>query len=353
MLHENDPYENGLSGPEIMEIRKKAGLTQEEFGSILKLTKRQVWSLEHRDKNRSDISDRIRQARFTRPRKAYGISGRQVTKLRKKRGLSQEELGKTLGLTKRQIWSMEHRESNSGDFRDLMKTLKPPGREIRLTGEHLKQIRELTGYSQSRFAKELGISQSTYHEMEHREKNRYEITWKVQQKFPNEFESIAAKLVTNEPSCAPVKVPSVGLTGVQIKGIRMFSGLTQAAFAETLGIKQPALSWLEHHGNSSVTLEQKIAERFPEEYYTVTARQPEEAVEPLAGDQVREIRLLLEMSQSAFAERLGVSQSCINDTEHKDRSSQTLTIKIKMAFPEAYEKISIPEGTFLYRVLEA
>lgn len=335
MQYKTDQYENGLTGQEIKEIRTKAGLTQEEFGARLNLSKRQVWSLEHNDKNTTAISDLIRATNFTRPRKQYGISGEQVAKLRKKKGLSQAEFGRRMGLTKRQVWSMEHRDSNTGERRERIKSMKAPHPEVTLTGQHLKMIRDLTDLSQTKFAKELGLSQSTYNYMEHKERNLPVITEKIREAFPEEFEQVINRLelVPSETD----KAPQVGLSGAQVKAIRLFAGMTQSEFSEKLGLRQPVLSKLEVHGRTTIPLEQKLAELFPTEYYMVTARKDAVKLEPLTGTQILQIRKNLKMSQSRFAQRIGVSQPGVNNSEHREIASLAITARIQAAFPEEYE----------------
>lgn len=332
-------FSGGMTGKEIKEIRSRAGLTQEQFGEQLGLSKRQVWSLEHNEKNNTQISELIRGTLFTRPRRPNGISGRRVASIRKASGLSQVEFGRKLGLSKRQIWTMEHKERNSMERRIRLSKMEPPSEDVLLSGSQLKLIREMTGLSQAKFGKALGHPQSSINTMEHRESNPAELSERVRGAFPEEYESVTERFEVRRSRKKP-EAKRVGLGGTEIRKIRACTGFTQAEFAKRIGISHSYLAAKECGNRCSLRVELAIAETFPEEYRMVVQHSAESGAQVLTGAEVRRIRHLTGMNQTEFGECVGISQSGLSECEMRNAATLSLSTRIRMAFPIEYGEVA-------------
>ena len=177
---------NTMLGKRINELRRASGMTQEEFGKKLGVIKQTVSSWEN------DLSEPNHAATVTIA-KLFGVTtdyllgaeeggntmlGKRINELRKSSGMTQEELGKKLGVVKSTIslWESDSSEPNHaatialaklfgvttdyllGAEGDAMGTEEKINEIAQRVGRNIRSIREQAGLSQRDFAEGFGVS---------------------------------------------------------------------------------------------------------------------------------------------------------------------------------------------------
>ena len=175
-----------MLGKRINELRRASGMTQEEFGKKLGVIKQTVSSWEN------DLSEPNHAATVTIA-KLFGVTtdyllgaeeggntmlGKRINELRKSSGMTQEELGKKLGVVKSTIslWESDSSEPNHaatialaklfgvttdyllGAEGDTMGTEEKINEITQRVGRNIRSIREQAGLSQRDFAEGFGVS---------------------------------------------------------------------------------------------------------------------------------------------------------------------------------------------------
>lgn len=188
LLGAKEPRETSITncGNIIKELRKEAGMTQEELGEKLGVIKQTVSSWE---KGISEVSNDtlITLSRLFGVTTDYllGLAkggntmlGKRINELRKSSGMTQEELGKKLGVVKSTIslWESDSSEPNHaatialaklfgvttdyllGAEGDAMGTEEKINEITQRVGRNIRSIREQAGLSQREFAEGFGVS---------------------------------------------------------------------------------------------------------------------------------------------------------------------------------------------------
>ena len=272
-----------MFGERIAEQRKKLGLSQEELARKIGVS-RSALSLYEIDRREPDLETVKKIASLFGVTTDYllGLAkggntmlGKRINELRRASGMTQEELGKKLGVIKQTVSSWEKGISEvrndtlitlsrlfgvTTDYllglegRDSMETNEKSNEIVHRTGQNIKNLRERKGLTQQELAVRVDVAQAT---VANWESGRREPDINILIRIAKLFNVTLDELVMKELT------PPIPMYARNLAYLRRKHGMTQADVANLLGVSK-ATSCKYENGDVEPNVEQliKLAEFF-------------------------------------------------------------------------------------------
>lgn len=321
-LLSSPPPPAAVSAEELKALRKARGLTMAQLADSLGIKRSTYRNYESGNSPvQRGLAERIVSLFPESP------SPEEFRELRHSLHLTQRQLAKALGLRLRTIWEYENgrkpipcdlpariHELSSGE--GISEILEPV-----MTAEEFRGYRRLKRLTRRQFIDMLGISSTTltaYEKGKHKVPKR--IAEKIKEMYPDV--DIAAYLAhLHEQDASPDHVPSPG----ELRSLRRSRGLSQRELGAALGVGMTEISLYE---NGRIKIPNDLIPR-------ILVLFPDEIGPEMSGEELKEIRMQLGLSQREFARRFGSDATSISQIERgKKRTPAWLAGRISQEISE-------------------